>query len=281
MNRLKQFSVQRRVTRPIGSHLTIAAIVLMALYPFVILLLLSAKSTGQFLSNRWWVTLPLHPENYLAAWNAIDIYIVNTVIVVTVTTIATVFLSSLAGYVLARIQFPGRQAIFYLILALMMIPGVLTLVPLFILVRDLQLLNTLWALILPYIATSQVFGIFVSRAAFESMPAELFESARVDGAGEFTVFWRIALPLARPTMATVAIVTATGVWNDLVWPLVALSDDSKRTITVGLTYFNGQFSSDYGPLFAGYVIAAIPMLLLFAFTSRQFVSGLTSGALKA
>lgn len=273
-------TASRRTSRASGAHLTLVAVLVLAGFPFVMLLIMSMKATDQFLTDPWGLSLPPHPENFVQAWDAIQIYVVNTVVVAIVSVIATVFLSALAGYVLARIEFPGRQIVFYSILGLMMVPGVLTLIPQFLLVRDLNLLNTLWALILPYIAGGQIFGIFLSRAAFASMPAELFESARVDGAREFSVFWRIALPLARPTLATVAVVTATGVWNDLIWPLVALSDDGKRTITVGLTYFNGQYSSDYGPLFAGYVLAAIPMLLLFAFTSKQYISGLTSGALK-
>jgi len=189
----------------------------------------------------------------------------------------------MAAYAFARHRFPGSQLLFYAILALLMIPGVLTLIPQFLLVKRLGLLNTYWALILPYIAGGQAFGIFVLRSFFASQPEELFESARLDGASEFAIYWHIALPLARPILATLMVLSLLSTWNDLIWPLVTIGRPELWTISQALVSFSGRLATQqqYGPMFAGYIIASIPLLILFMFTARLFIQGLASGAVKA
>ncbi|HZS86176.1 MAG TPA: carbohydrate ABC transporter permease [Chloroflexota bacterium] len=160
------------------------------------------------------------------------------------------------------------------------IPPILTLVPMFILVRGFGLINTLWGLIIPYIATGEALAIFVLRTFFAGLPEELFEAATIDGASQLQAFVRIALPLVRPALGTVAIIQLLAVWNDYVWPLLVVTDDSVKTLTVGLVGLHGRFETPWGELMAGYVLASLPVLILFFFTVRQFVTGLTSGALK-
>jgi multiple sugar transport system permease protein/raffinose/stachyose/melibiose transport system permease protein len=162
----------------------------------------------------------------------------------------------------------------------MMVPGVLTLIPSFVLIKNLNLLDTRWALILPYIAGGDVFAIFVLRAFFASLPEELFEAARIDGAGELGAFWRIGVPLVMPALGTIAILQVLSSWNDFIWPLIVLFDEPIKTLTLGLIAFQGRHTTDWGPLMAGYTIASIPLVVLFALTTRTFIEGLTSGGLK-
>jgi ABC-type glycerol-3-phosphate transport system permease component len=163
----------------------------------------------------------------------------------------------------------------------MMIPSVLTLVPQFVLVSDLHLLETRWALILPYTAAGQVLAVFIMRAFFAGLPEELFESARMDGAGELTAFWRIALPLTKPILGAVAILQLLSTWNDYVWPFVVTQQSPDLyTLVVGLVSFTGRHSTQWGPLMAGNIFASLPLVLVFLFMTRYFIDGLTAGALK-
>jgi ABC-type glycerol-3-phosphate transport system permease component len=209
--------------------------------------------------------------------------------------IGTVGLASLSAYAFARHRFPGREQLFYSIIALMMVPGVLTLISSFMWMKQFPLAggNDLWgrhgngllnshlALILPYIAGGQAFSIFVLRSFIAALPEELFEAARLDGASDWVLFRRLAVPLSKPIMGTIAIMVAMSAWNDYVWPLIVLSDDGMRTLSIGLTFFRGAYQTTYGPLMAGYVLASLPLLALFLLTMRAFIAGLTSGALKA
>jgi len=188
--------------------------------------------------------------------------------------------STLAAYAFARFAFWGRQFWYYSIIVMMMVPGILTLVPSFVLARNLGLLNSLWGLILPYIATGEVLGIFILRAFFAGLPNELFEAARMDGASHLQAFGRIALPLTKPILGTIAIVNLIGVWNDYVWPLLVIGDDSLKTLTLGLTFYSTRHTTAWGPLMSGYTVGTLPLLLVFLVSVRYFIQGLTAGALK-
>jgi multiple sugar transport system permease protein len=274
----------------------LGALLALALVPFGMMLVMSLKSNAQIFARFWELPSPPRWDFYGQAYRALGGYILNTLLVAALTVAGVLALSSLAGYTFARHRFPGRELLYYLILALMMIPGVLTLVPAFALVKALQwpeihlggwtfgpfaLLNTRWALILPYIAGGQVFGILLCRGFFQTLPEELFEAARIDGASELQVYRRIALPLSRPILATIAIMTTLSVYNDYIWPLVVLSDSRLQTFSVGVTKFAGEFNLDYGPTLAGYVLGSLPLLLLFTLGMRHFIHGLTAGSLKA
>jgi raffinose/stachyose/melibiose transport system permease protein len=262
-------------------HLTLIVLLVLTFYPVVLLLLFSVKNNTQFFTQRFTLSFPFYLENFVAAWQSgIAVYMGNSIIYALVAVVLTLAAASLSAYAFARMRFMGKEVLFYLILGLLMIPGVLTLVPSFVLMLEFKLLNTRWALWLPYAAGGQAFAIFVLRTFFAGLPEELFESARIDGASELTVLRRITLPLSKPILGTLALLQVYGIWNDLVWPLTVITKPELKTVMVGLLTFTGQFSTDYGPLYAGYVIASIPLILLFAFSSGLFIQGLTSGAIK-
>jgi len=272
----------RRVLQQVDPDKNLILLILgiLTFTPLIVMVFMSGKDQSQWFHQRFSLSLPWHWENYTLAWAQIAPYMKNSFIVTIVSTAGVLALSCVGGFVFARYSFPGKEILWYAILALLMIPSILTLIPTFILVKQLQLLNTLWALILPYIAGGDVFAIFVLRAFFASLPEELFEAARIDGAGELAAFWRIGLPLTLPALGTIAILQVLSSWNDYIWPLIVLFDDPVKTLTLGLVAFQGKHETDWGPLMAGYTIASIPLVVLFALTTRTFIKGLTSGGLK-
>jgi ABC-type glycerol-3-phosphate transport system permease component len=248
--------------------------------PLVVMVFMSGKDQAQWFHERFSLSLPWHWGNYTLAWEQIAPYMKNSFIVTIVSCAGVLALSCIGGFVFARYNFPGKEILWYAILALLMVPGILTLIPTFILVKQLHLLNTLWALILPYISAGQVFGMFLLRSFFASLPEEMFESARMDGAGDMTMLWRLAVPLSSSILGTLAILQVLSSWNDLIWPSVTLQEEGVKTLVLGLWQFQTQYYTNWGPLMAGYVLASIPLILMFAFTSRLFVKGLSSGAIK-
>ncbi len=261
-------------------HLVLLLLAALTFYPIFFMIMTSFKDTNEFYHTFWWFALPLHAENYSAAWDNISHYVGNSILICTTTMISVLVFSSLSAYVFARYRFLGREILFYGVLAILMVPGVLTLVPTFLLVKDLGLLNTYWVMILPYIAGGQAFAIFLLRGFFASLPEELFESARVDGASAFRSYLHLALPLSKPILSVIALTNFLGNWNEFLWPLVTISDDAVKPITTGLLQFSSAYGSQTGPLFAAYAIASIPLFVLFVFASGTFVKGVTSGAFK-
>ncbi len=261
-------------------HLGLGAFLFFMFLPFVITIIISFKDIPQFDHFPFTVTFPLHPDNYLEAWRIVSRYILNSIITSGTSVVGMVFLAAIAAWAFARYPFPGREIFFFGVLALLMVPGELTLIPAFLLVKDLGLLNTRWVLIAPYIAGGQVFAIFILRQFFEALPGEMFEAARIDGANELQVFRHIGIPLSQSILGVVAIMHVLSTWNDVIWPLVTLRSNELMTLTIGLYAFRTAWYTIWGPLMAGYVIASIPLIILFAFTSRLFVEGLSSGAIK-
>lgn len=272
----------KTIKQDIWSHLFLILMAFIALYPFFYMIITSFKTNGQFYSNFFGITFPLHFENYATAWESIGGYIFNSVFIGVVSVLIIIATSALAGYSFARLRFKGKNFLYMSVVALLMIPGLLTLIPLFLLVKSFGLLDSYIGLIIAFAAGGQAFTIFVFRQSFASLPEELFEAARIDGCGELRVFWQIVLPLSKPIIGTMAIWNLLAIWNEYMMPLVLLSDSSKFPITVGLIQFESQFVSQtlYGPMFAGYTIASLPLLILFLFTMRLFMKGLTSGAVK-
>lgn len=258
-------------------------IVVLTFYPFVFMLITSFKSIFQFYHFFWKPTLPLHYKNYLEVFPIIAPYIINSVIVTVISVSGIVFFGALSGFVFARFSFPGKKVLFYAVIGLMMVPWILTLVPSFMVVKRLGLLNTYWVMILPYISGGQVLAIYLFHSFFVTLPEDLFESARMDGAGYFQQFWYIGAAMSRPVFGLVAIVSSLAVWNNFIWPLVTTTDEKITVLTVGVMRFSLSYSYgsiNYGELFAGYTIASIPLLLIFLFATKQFMRGITSGALK-
>jgi multiple sugar transport system permease protein/raffinose/stachyose/melibiose transport system permease protein len=282
--RIAKQAARRRASRDWRSdwwkHAILAVFGIFTFYPLFFAVETSLKDVNQFLHSFWWFSWPLHFDNYSEAWGKVDYYMGNSLIVCSASTLGVLGLGSLAGYAFARYRFLGKEFLYYAILVIMMVPTVLTLVPLFLLVKDLRLLNSYWALILPNVAGGQVFAIFLLRSFFSSIPEELFESARLDGAGVFQAYRHVALPLSRPILSVIAITTFLSCWNEFLWPLVTINIDSVKPITTGLLQFSSQFGSQTGILFAAYVLSSVPLVILFIFASSTFVKGITSGALK-
>jgi multiple sugar transport system permease protein len=202
----------------------------------------------------------------------------NSLLVSTVITAANVFLGTLAGYALAKKRFPGDAAIFWLIISTMLVPGQITLIPLYDMVVRLDWLNTYQALIVPGLVGP--FAIFLMKQFVQTLPSELLDAARIDGCGELRLFWDVVVPLARPGMAVLAIFTFVGTWNDFLWPLLVINKEEMMTLQIGLTSLQNVYYTDYGLLMAGAAFAAVPMLIVFFAFQRAFVRGVTIGALK-
>lgn len=277
-------TTRRRIRHAASQGLVYAialVLLLLSFIPIFMMLILSLKSNVQIYGDFWSLPRPLMFKNYNIAIGMLIPNMVNTFIVVPVATFFVVLLASVSGYVFARIEFPAKQGLFMVILALMMIPSILTLTPLYRLIQDLGIMNTWWALILPWIAGGQVFGILLCRTYITGLPAALFESARIDGATELICFFRIALPLSKPIIATLAIMSLIGQYNDFIWPLMAIDSNSKQVITVAIRVFQAATGNvDIGSMVAGFVFATLPLLVLFLCGSRLYIEGVTSGAVK-
>jgi multiple sugar transport system permease protein len=266
----------------------------LTLLPFAMTLIMSQKTNGEILNHFWSLPAAWRPGFYVKAWTYLWRYMANTLWIGAIAVVGVTWLSSLGGYVFARLDFPGKRTLFVAILALMMIPGIMTLIPSFLWYKEFPFmggnnglgaggsgfLNTPWVLIIPYLAGGQVFGIFLCRTFFENIPESLFEAARVDGASEWQAYLRIALPLSLPILATLAILNFVGVYNDYIWPLLTVSDKSLQTFSVGVTKFAADGNLERGPTMAGYVIGSIPLILVFAFGMKYYIQGLTQGAVK-
>ncbi len=267
--------------RDMPFQLVLLAFGVVTFFPLVLVVITSFKSNTQFYHNFWLPELPLHLGNYTSAFRIIWRFIVNSVIYSGSTICLIAAIASVAGYVFARFRFPFKTVLFLGFITLIMVPGVLTLAPRFVLVRDLGMVNTPFALISVWVSGGLVLSTWLMRSYFESLPQELFDAAYVDGAAEWQVFIYVSAPLARPMIATVAMTTLISTWNDLIWPLVTITDKSQMPLALGLMQFSSDFETDWGTLFAGYVISSIPLLCVFAVAMRQFISGLTSGSIKA
>jgi ABC-type glycerol-3-phosphate transport system permease component len=258
----------------------LALLLALTFYPFFFLFVNSFKDVPQFFMQSWWFSLPLRVENYAETWNLVHRYIANSLVVCALTATVMLTLSCLAAFVFARFKFPGRDFLFYAILSLLMVPAVLMLVPTFLLVSKLKLIDTYWVLVLPYIAGSQVIAIFILRGFFAGIPEEFFEAARMDGASKLQLLRHVVLPLSKPIIGTLAVLNVLGTWNNFLWPQVTITQPRLSMITNGMYQFHSQYSMNYGKMFAGYMISAIPILILILFTMRTFMKGMTSGAFK-
>lgn len=229
----------------------------------------------------------LHTENYAQAWRTARFgeYFFNSVVVTVSAVALIVLLGAMAAYALARFRHPAGRAVFWLFLTGLMIPAQLAVIPLFFEMRDLGLLNTRLGLVLVYTANGLPFAIFILAGFFRSLPRTLYEAAVIDGCSEWSAFWRVLLPLARPGLVTVAIFQFIGVWKEYFFAFMLVSGDTDghaRTLPLGLANLSivAQYRSDYGSLFAGIVLVTLPILAIYILLQRQIVKGVTAGALK-
>ncbi|WP_448712385.1 carbohydrate ABC transporter permease [Microbacterium profundi] len=266
-----------RGSRQIGIKTVLILIATVALAPYLFMVVTSFKTNQQFADSFWQISFPLHFENYSVAWTQIQPYLLNTAIVAVISIVLILVIASISGFVLARYRFAGRGLIFGAVLVLMMVPGLANLIPLFIIMKDLGLLNTYIVLVVPYTVGGSVLGTILIRNFVQGIPQTLFDAARLDGASGARMYWSVMLPLSLPVLGTISLLTVSEVWNDFFWPLLVISDNNLRTVSVGLQFFQGQNATDYGPLMAGYLIASLPLVVLFTFLSKYFLAGVQGG----
>lgn len=275
----------RRARTVLGARLAvlIAGAAVMIL-PFAYMLATSFKQNALVLELPPQF-LPRDPTfaNYREAWssNQFGRYFLNSVIVALATTFFAVLLSSMMAYSFARLRFFGRGFLFGLVLIGLMVPTMMLLIPQFLLARQLHALNSLWGLVLFYTAMNLALNTFLLRSFFQDIPHELEEAMIVDGAGPWTRYRRLVLPLSRPALATVGIFTFLASWDEFVWALTVIDDPNRRTLPIAIALFQGQHTTHWELVFAASVIAIIPVIAIFALFQRQFVSGIATGALKA
>lgn len=273
---------RRDVVVTLALHAVLVTGLLVMVGPFLWMLLSSFKTEGEvrLVPPTWWPQAPTL-QNYRELFARLDFptYFLNSVVVAALVTAGNLVFCSAMGYALAKLRFPGRGLLFSVVLGTVMVPGMVTFVPLFVLVSNLGLVNTYAGLVLPFLAGA--FGVFFMRQFMLSIPDELIESARVDGAGELRIFTRIVLPLCGPALATLGILTFLASWNNFLWPLVVATTEDKYTLPVALALYSvGQNQTRYGLLLAGSVVVILPVLLVFTLLQRHFVRGVASTGLK-
>ncbi|MFI2132135.1 carbohydrate ABC transporter permease [Lysinibacillus fusiformis] len=263
-------------------YLVVFTVATISIYPILLMILSSFKKSVDIYKDPLGIPSSFSLDTYRTLLSKIPFttYFMNSLFVSVVSVVLIVVVCSLASFYIARFKFSWNHALFFIFLLGMMIPIKLGIVPLFILMRDLGLINSLWSLILINTATGIPLSILILTGFFKTMPSELEEAARMDGAGNLRVLWYVVLPLMRPALGTVVIINFIAAWNDFFFPLIFITEKMKRTIPVGMMSLFGEHSADWGSLFAGLTLASLPMILLFFIASKQFMEGLTAGAIK-
>ncbi len=273
---------EERIFRNISYILLICGVVI-TLVPFIYMISASFKS--QIYTFEYPPRLiPRDPtlENYIKALGK-DLFgrnLLNSFFVATATTISTVFISSLMAYAFSRMQFPGKEVFFYILLLGMMIPPVMLIIPQFIIAKNLHLLDSLWGLIVVYVSVTLSMQTFLLRSFFETIPRELEEAVLVDGGTRWDIFRKIILPLSKPGLAVVAIFTFLYAWDEFPWAHVAIREGSRRTLPVAIALFQSQYLTQWGLLFAATTVASIPVIIVFVIFQRYFIQGVVTSGLK-
>ncbi|MDR1265334.1 MAG: carbohydrate ABC transporter permease [Propionibacteriaceae bacterium] len=272
----------RRTT--IANLLAVAGLVLLSLFvllPFAWMLSASLRTQGDLLAHPgslWPQPFTLH--NYIDIWHKIPFgrQFANTVAFAAVVSVCGLALDSMAGYALARFQFRGRQVVFIAIMVTLMLPIQVTFVPVYNLLINLGWINSLPGLIVPRVADA--FGVFFMRQFFIALPRDLEDAATIDGANQWRIFSRVMAPLASSAMLTLLMFHFIANWNDLLWPLMVMTDNEMQTMPAGLALFKGQHTAEYGPLMAGAVVALLPIVGLFLVVQRRFIEGIATTGMK-
>ena len=269
----------RFLGRPI-IHVVLIAGAFVVLVPFLWMITTSLKPVRAVHLPPFIVPREFIWHNYALAWHADTFarYYLNTAIMTAGIVLGQLLFSSLAGYAFARLNFPGRNALFFVVLATMMVPVYVTLIPSYLLVRDLGWLDSYQGLIVPRLVSA--FGIFLMRQQYLGIPRDLEEAALLDGASRLRVWWSIVMPLSGPAVATLGIFSFLFAWNDFLWPLVITTDPTMRTVQLGLAMFTGRYGTQWTLLMAGAVCASIPALVVFAIGQRWFVRGAVMSGVK-
>jgi len=277
---------KNKINTGIKSTAVMVTLILFAAFfiiPFLWIISTSLKGDTQiFTIPPQWIPETFHWDNYIKVFERIPflIFLKNSLFISAVTIAGTVLSSSIVAYSFACLNWPGKNALFIIVLATMMLPGQVIMIPVFVLFKELGWLNTYLPLTVPSFFGGGAFSIFLFRQFFLSIPKDLLDSARIDGCSEFRIYWSIVLPLAKPALATVSILTFMFTWNDFIGPLIYLSDRLKGTLALGLGMFAGQHVTEWSLLMAASVLMMLPMLLLFFFFQKYFIQGFTMSGLK-
>jgi raffinose/stachyose/melibiose transport system permease protein len=252
------------------------------LYPLLVMLISAFKTNAEIFASPFALPDSFAPDNALRVWNETSFvrYLVNSIIVTGTSVAAIVVIGTMAAYAIARYPFRLSAVVFMFFLSGLMVPLKLAIIPLFIQLDRLGLIDTRPGLVLVYVAMGLPSAVFIMTGFLRTLPGELEESARIEGASELRTMVSVMLPLARPAMVIAAIQNAVPIWNDFFFPLVFISTDRLKTLPQGLTVFMGEYNTDWGVLFAGLTLAALPITLAYIALSRQFIAGLTQGAIK-
>lgn len=273
-NRLVQWS----------NYVLLTLITLIILYPMLYMILNSLRSTKEIMlyPTRLWPAGSFQWSNYTDAFHIgkVSLYFMNSVKVTGATLICQMFVVTLAAYALGKWKPPGYRILFVLFLATLMITSEMTTIPVFLMLRGFDLLNTHQGLILAYVGGGIGMAIYLIKNFVETLPKEMDEAAKMDGAGLLRVFWSIDLPLIVPVLAVVSIMSFVGVWSEFFWALITISDNKLKTLPLGLLNFQSQYNTNYGVLLAGLTIVTLPSMLVYLLFSRYFVEGITAGSIK-
>ncbi len=264
-------------------HLSIVILLLFVVFPLLLLIMKSFKTNTQEQMDPFAFPDPFTFENYSLAWLYIRNYFLNSLILTVSITALIVALASATAFAFTRYNFPAKEVLFMIMLSLMMIPGMLTIISQYALVNTFNIVDNYWGVILPSVAGSIPFSVFLLRTFFRGLSREFFEAAEIDGANNLHIFFVIVIPLSRAILATLVITTFIAQWNDYLWPLLVLQKEELKTIPIGLVSWSdsyNQMTGGWGPPFAGYVISSLPLIVVFSLASKQFIQGLTSGAFK-
>ncbi len=263
-----------------SKHAFIWLVLAFAFLPVYLMVIVSLKTNQQFYEAPTVITHPVHVENWVTSWQWVAPNVANSIFLSTTSTVLTLIFALMAAYFFARLKMPLSGFFWNAILILMMMPMIANLVPLFILLRDMNLLNTFSALILVGTAGGQMFAIFVLRNFVGDIPQGLFDAAEIDGANHFQQLKHIVLPLSGPILGTVGVMNFINSWNEFILPLIVMRDQGNLPVTVQLLRMAGEYIKHWGPLMAGYAITSIPIIILFIFSMKLFIKGMTEGAVK-
>lgn len=259
-----------------GRYLVLLVASVLFVVPYLLALLASLKPLDQMFSGSpFALPHPLTWHNFVELINQYDFghFLFNTAVVAICIAVGQVFFCALAAYAFAKMDFPGKNALFGVFIAMLLVPGTVTIIPMFIIVKDLGLLDSLPALVIPYVASS-VFGVFLMRQFFLRIPEDLVSAAKVDGANSFQVLTRVMMPLSRPVLMTFGIMSFVYGWNNFLWPLIATNGNGARVLTVGIATFQSSFGTDWNLMMAGGVLSLLPLVLLFLIFQRYILSSI-------
>jgi multiple sugar transport system permease protein len=278
----ERFARTGNILRRAIAYAALILLALISLLPFAWMVSTSLKQSFEvFVFPPQWIPEELQWVNYTSLWTSFqywNLWIFNSFKIVAFAVVGQLLFCSMSAYAFARLDFPGRNLIFYLYLGSMMVPDIVNTIPTYIMMQNLGLLDTHASLIIPALASA--IGIFMLRQFFLSLPRELEEAARVDGAGYWRIYWDIILPLSKPALATFAVFLFIWTWGDLLGPLIYLSTDSKFTLPVGLALLNSQYNSDWERLMAGNVVGLIPLVIVYVAAQRYIVQGIALTGIK-